>query len=809
MWTTGIKTTKGDEGVSGTTIGQAYVQILPSMNGMAAAINRSGGPVVSSSGKSLGGKLGSGMAATATKILAAAGIGTALASSINEGGKLQQSLGGVETLFGNAAKTVKKNAANAWKTVGMSANEYMEQTTSFAASLVSSVGRDTAQAAKLADVAMRDMSDNANKMGTDMTNITNAYQGFAKQNYTMLDNLKLGYGGTKTEMQRLIADASKMTDVQNKLGISVDGTSLSYDNIVKAIHVVQSKMGVMGTTSKEAATTLTGSVSMMKSSWTDFLGQLSLGGDMTQPLKNLINSVVTFGANLAPLLANIVTGIGNLITSTDWGSVVDGAMDSLDTTVKKRIASFNFSSALSSAFSTFGDIGGSLADFGSMGLDLVNMISGSLGNADWGTIASTIGEKLSNIVSLGSEGLTGLVDTGVNLVENIGQGMETAIPELLDKALPMLSDLSETIRENAGNLIDCGLDLITNIADGLIDSIPTLVENVPTIVENMAGIINDNAPKLLITGAVLLGKLAEGIIKAIPTIVANLPKIITAIVSVLTAFNWINLGKSIVTGIVNGVKALPEKISGFTKSAVGKLKDILSNGAKTAMEKFKNLLVSGAKGTANAFKGGINGIVTSVKTIFSKMVSTAKNAIVSFKNTVVSGARTAMSRFKSTLSGGGKAATAALKNGISKIPSTVKSILSKAWNIIKGIVSKFKGAFKFSWSLPHLKVPHVSVSGGKAPFGIGGKGSLPHFNVSWYKKAMENPYVFSDATLFGAGEAGDEMLYGRSRLMSDIREATQGTKNDVTINVTVNGADNPEEWGRRMASELRRQVKMA
>lgn len=795
--------------MSGTTIGQAYVQILPSMNGMAAAINRSGGPVVSSSGKSLGGKLGSGMAATATKILAAAGIGTALASSINEGGKLQQSLGGVETLFGNAAKTVKKNAANAWKTVGMSANKYMEQTTSFAASLVSSLGRDTGQAAKLADVAMRDMSDNANKMGTDMTNITNAYQGFAKQNYTMLDNLKLGYGGTKTEMQRLIADASKMTDVQNKLGISVDGTSLSYDNIVKAIHVVQSKMGVMGTTSKEAATTLTGSVSMMKSSWTDFLGRLSLGGDMTQPLKNLINSVVTFGANIAPLLANIVTGIGNLITSTDWGSIVDGAMDSLDTTVKKRIASFNFSSTLSSAFSTLGNIGGSLADSGSMGLDLVNMISDSLGNADWGTIASTIGEKLSTMVSLGSEGLTGLVDTGVNLVENIGQGMETAIPELLDKALPMLSDLSETIRENAGKLIDCGLDLITNIADGLIDSIPTLVENVPTIVENMAGIINDNAPKLLITGAVLLGKLAEGIIKAIPTIVANLPKIITAIASVLTAFNWINLGKSIVTGIANGVKALPEKISGFTKSAVGKLKDILSNGAKTAMEKFKNLLVSGAKGTANAFKGGMNGIVTSVKTIFSKMVSTAKNAIVSFKNTVVSGARTAMSRFKSTLSGGGKAAATALKNGISKIPSIVKSILSKAWNIIKGIVSKFKGAFKFSWSLPHLKVPHVSVSGGKAPFGIGGKGSLPHFNVSWYKKAMENPYVFSDATLFGAGEAGDEMLYGRSKLMSDIREATQGTKNDVTINVTVNGADNPEEWGKRMASELRRQVKMA
>lgn len=644
--------------MAGSTIGQAYVQILPSMNGMSAAINQGGGGMATSSGTVLGGKLGTSMVAAAGKILAAAGLGKLLTSSITEGGKLQQSLGGVETLFGSSADKVKKNASKAWKNVGMSANEYMENSTSFAASLVSSVGGNTSKAADLADVAMRDMSDNANKMGTDLGSITYAYQGFAKENYTMLDNLKLGYGGTKSEMQRLISDASKMTGVQDKLGVSVDGTSMSYDNIIKAIHVVQANMGVMGTTSKEAATTLTGSAGMMKSAWSDLIGQMSLGGDLTEPLQNLVSSVGTFASNLIPMVRNVFSSVGTIIASTDWGSMLSGI----------------------------------------------------------------------------SAGLSSFTQIGAEMIEKIADGVSKSIPNLLSKALPMLVDFSENLRENAGTLVDSGLDLVINIADGLIDSLPVLIENIPTIVTNIAGIINDNAPKLIITGGTIILKLAAGIVKSIPVLVKNLPKIIKAIVAVFTAFNWMNLGKKVLTGISNGIKALPSKLSGIGKSAVSKLKSILS---------------SGGRGAANA-----------------------------------------------------------LKSGISKIPSTVKSIFSKAWSIIKGVVSKFKNAFKFSWSLPHLKVPHVSVSGGKAPYGIGGKGSLPHFSVSWAAKGG----ILDGASLIGAGEAGKEALLPLERntgWMDTLADRVGKKETAVTFNVTVNGADNPDDWARRLADQFKRQVKMA
>ena len=261
---------------------------------------------------------------------------------------------------------------------------------------------------------------------------------------------------------------------------------------------------------------------------------------------------------------------------------------------------------------------------------------------------------------------------------------------------------------------------------------------------------------------------------------ANIPQILQAIVSVITAFNWINLGKTIVTAVGNGIKALKTKLPEIAKSAVEKLKSVLS---------------SGATGAANVFKGGISGVTAAVKTIFTKMFGIAKNIMV---------------RFKTTISSGARGAATSLKNGITRIPGTVKSIFGKAWSIIKGIVAKFKGAFKFSWSLPHLKVPHVSVSGGKAPYGIGGKGSLPHFNVSWAAKGG----VLDGATLIGAGEAGKEALLPLERntgwmdtLAGRVNDKQTGTT--VIMNVTVNGADDPEEWGRRMASELRRQVKMA
>ncbi|MCO8233893.1 hypothetical protein NKE76_11020, partial [Streptococcus suis] len=211
-------------------------------------------------------------------------------SAIDEGAKLQQSLGGIDTLFKNSADTVKNYASNAYKTAGLSANEYMENVTSFSASLISSLGGDTAAAAELANRAMTDMSDNANKMGTDMQAITGTYQSLARGNYAMLDNLKLGYGGTKAEMERLIKDASSYKDIQDELGISVEEGNMSFANMVKAISVVQKKLDITGTTMKEASTTFSGSLSMMKGAFNDFLGNLTTGGDITKPLQALAES---------------------------------------------------------------------------------------------------------------------------------------------------------------------------------------------------------------------------------------------------------------------------------------------------------------------------------------------------------------------------------------------------------------------------------------------------------------------------------------------------------------------------------------
>ena len=243
-------------------------------------------------------------------------VKSVFSSAIDEGAKLQQSLGGIDTLFKNSADTVKNYASNAYKTVGLSANEYMENVTSFSASLISSLGGDTAAAAELANRAMTDMSDNANKMGTDMQAITGTYQSLARGNYAMLDNLKLGYGGTKAEMERLIKDASSYKDIQDELGISVEEGNMSFANMVKAISVVQKKLDITGTTMKEASTTFSGSLSMMKGAFNDFLGNLTTGGDITKPLQALAESVATFlFGNFIPMIGNVFKGLPTALSS--------------------------------------------------------------------------------------------------------------------------------------------------------------------------------------------------------------------------------------------------------------------------------------------------------------------------------------------------------------------------------------------------------------------------------------------------------------------------------------------------------------
>lgn len=283
---------------SGTNLGKAYVQIMPSARGISGSISKLLGGEAKSAGTSAGLGFGGKLVGAASKILVAAGLGKALASSIRAGGALEQSIGGIQTLFKGSADIVKGYAKNAYRDAQISANEYMEQATSFSASLLQSLGGDTKKAAKTADIAIKDMADNSAKMGTNISSIQDAYQGFAKQNYTMLDNLKLGYGGTKTEMERLLADAQKIT------GVKYDINNLN--DVFNAIHAIQGELNISGVAADEAKTTLIGSFNAMKASAQDFLGNLALGMDIKEPLSNLITTTGTFlFGNLIPMIINI------------------------------------------------------------------------------------------------------------------------------------------------------------------------------------------------------------------------------------------------------------------------------------------------------------------------------------------------------------------------------------------------------------------------------------------------------------------------------------------------------------------------
>lgn len=374
--------------------------------------------------------------------------------------------------------------------------------------------------------------------------------------------------------------------------------------------------------------------------------------------------------------------------------------------------------------------------------------------------------QLPGLTKIGGDLINGLISS---VTQNSGS-ITTAVGQLLN-------NLASTISVGLNVFTSVGVNLLTTIASGMTQGIPTFLGQALPMLTQFTESLRSNAGKLINAGLALIQNIAQGLINSIPVLIAYVPTIITNLAGIINdnAPKILATGVTIITNLAIGlVRAIPLLIANLPKIITA----IVS--IFTAFNWF------------SLGKNIVTGIIKGVKNLPSLLKGAAKNAVNGFKGA-----------FK------GNGILSAVKGAFTKIPSAVKSIFTKAVSLVKSFPGRFKSALKFSWSLPHLNLPHLSVSGGKAPFGIGGKGSLPSFHISWYKKAMESPYVFSDATLFGAGEAGDEMLYGRSRLMSDIKEATQGTKNDVTINVTVNGADNPEEWGRRMASELRRQVKMA
>ena len=531
------------------------------------------------------GKIGSAVS-TAVKASAAAvgaasaGVAALGTACINAYADYEQLAGGVETLFKDSAETIHSFADNAYKTAGLSANEYMETVTSFSASLLQSLDGDTEKAAAAADLAITDMADNANKMGTAMESIQYAYQGFAKQNYTMLDNLKLGYGGTKEEMQRLLADAEKLSGVKYDLS--------SYADIVEAIHVIQTEMGITGTTAKEASTTIQGSVASMKAAWANLMvGMADDTQNFDMLLSNFIESIGTVADNLLPRIGVVIEGMGKLVAGL--APEIASALPTLTNELLPNLVELGVQS-ISALVQGIQENGDSLA-------------AGAL------SIVGTLAEGIAELLPM-------VADTAASLVVSLADGLTESLPNIIPVAIETISTLVENLTENANTIIDAGIQIILALGEGLIAALPQLIETIPQIVINIANVINDNAPRLIKTALYLIGQLAIGLIKAIPTLIANIPQIIHAIVEAFMAFQWLNLGKQLIEGVANGVKKAGESMATAAKNTFSKFKSKLA-GVEVASE-LKNI----GKHIIDGIVGGIKNSLSKIANIAGKIKDT-------------------------------------------------------------------------------------------------------------------------------------------------------------------------------------------
>lgn len=539
----------------------------------------------------LGEKIKNGLAAAGKAAVvgvtaAATAVGALGTKAVQAYADYEQLVGGVETLFKDSQDKVMEYANNAYKTAGLSANEYMEMVTSFSASLLQSLDGDTSAAAEKANLALTDMSDNANKMGSDMTLIQNAYQGFAKANYTMLDNLKLGYGGTQAEMQRLLEDAEKISGI--KYDIS------SYADIVDAIHVVQTEMGITGTTAKEAASTIQGSFGMVKAAWQNLVtGLADPEQDLGTLVGNFTDSIVVAGNNLIPriqeLLPRIVEAISTLLGTVS--SQLPGILGSVLPSLIEGAASLitGLMSALPEILTVLGDIA-----------------------------PTAIGILVPAIVEL----LPEIIQTGIDVVISLVQGITETLPELIPAATEAIIKIAETLTDpgNLGNLVDAALEIILALADGIIDAVPRLLEVAPKIITNLITALTENFPKIIESGAKLVKSLIDGLIKSIPQLTAAAPKLIIGIVQgILNNLPQIIMsGPQIIMALIEGlISAIPDLVQAvptLIKSIVdtflnydwgsigsnivsGIKNGILNtwNGLKTGVGKAVNWLVSGVK----------------------------------------------------------------------------------------------------------------------------------------------------------------------------------------------------------------------
>lgn len=628
----------------------------------------------------------------------------------------QQAVGGIDTLFKKSSSQVQKYAADAYKNAGMSANDYMSQVTSFAASLIQSTGGNTKKAAELANTAMQDISDNANKMGTDAEMLQQTYQSLSRGNYAMLDNLKLGYGGTKSEMERLMKDAEKMTGEHYTLG--------DFGDTVKAIHAVQNKLDITGTTAKEASTTIEGSLKSAESAWQNWITGLgNPDADMGDLTAKLADSLKTVADNVVPTIGNVFGNLGTLILDSIGGAFGNGDLgkqvgDSLQQSIGGAIQSIQ------------GMLGG-----GDIGGDIVSGIKGQLqaiGDAFEGALG---GEGTQQLFQVMRDGLSSLQDS---------------LSEFADAAEPVLKPLMDGVSEFAN-------DVLAPIAQNILPGIAGAVGAVVGVIAGAIGVIAQVISGILKVGAAIADALSKipgavsDAVNGITSFFSGLPDKISGFFSgigdaVGSKFSGVpDAIKKFFDDAAEAVGSVPGKIAGFFSGIAGKVGAKFS-GTSDAIGKAFTSAANFVKGIPGRIAGFFSGIASKV----GKNFTSIPGAIGRIFSAAANAVRGIPGRIAGTFSG----IASRIGGMVSGVRSAIARPFEAAWNAVSGIPRRIQDAFSFDWSLPTPHVPHFDISGGEPPYGFGGKGSFPQVSISW--NAMGG--IFTGATLFGAGEAGDEMI---------------------------------------------------
>lgn len=729
-------------------------------------------------------KVGKGLAVAGA---AAATAVTALVSkSVGAFADYEQLTGGVETLFGAGGRSVEEyaqsvgksvsdiqgkydslmsaqnvvleNANKAYMTAGMSANEYMDTVTGFSASLISSLGGDTNKAADYANSALVDMSDNANKMGTDMESIKNAYQGFAKQNYTMLDNLKLGYGGTQEEMKRLLSDAEKLTGQRYDIS--------SFADITQAIHAIQTQMDITGTTAKEASTTISGSWGSLKAAFQNVLVGLTTGGDMfDQSLDALINTAVTFGQNIIPAIKGALSGVGYLI---------EGLAPVIGETIPPLI----------------NDLAPTLAN------SAVSLISSLVNGLTQN--ATQFSECLSNMIIVAVAGISSVVpqllDAASKIVSNLMQGLTNSMPQIVNGAVTLVEGLVNGLVNNIPLLIMGAVQLVASLANGLIANLPRIIDAGVNLITGIVSASYSMMPQIIQNGMQLVVNLAVGLVRAIPQLIAALPRITGAIVKGFKSVNWFDLGLQLIKSIWGGIKSIGSEMWNGVKEKTSELWGGVKNVVSEKLNNIKSAYDAHGGGLKGATFAAIEGVKEYYRTGYDAINQLTGGKLgevvsaVSEKMEVVKGKfseafgnvkNTVMTIFENIKNGITEKISAAV-NKVKEIFGSIADKVSEVWGKIKGIIKAPKIVQKGT----------VSIAGVSTP--------IPKLGLEWNAKGgiMTRPTAFGYANgkVQMGGEAGAEAILPLrtfwNNLSQYIAESNKGG-NTITneIKIVIN-ADN-------------------